>query len=850
MPVRSDLENPAKFQGLSSAEAKRRLARAGYNELPQQGRRDLAAILLGVLREPMFGLLLAAAGLYLLLGDLQQGLLLAGCALLSLGLVVQQERRSERVLETLRELSSPRALVIRDGAEQRIPGREVVPGDLVIVAEGDRVPADAALIICHGVVADESLLTGEAMPVQKRCRLPADREITPAGGENQPFVYSGTLIVSGQGLGEALATGPATRMGRIGTALDTLKPEQTPLQRSIAGFVRVVAVLGLGLSLALAGLVIRATGNWSDGILAGITLAMSALPEEFPMILIVFLSLGAWRLSRHQVLTRQASAIETLGAATMLCVDKTGTLTQNRMTVARLYAESESLVVSPEKAELPEAFHKLIEFAILASKPRAIDPMETALQRLGAQALAGSEHLHETWSVAEEYELTPGFLAMSQAWRGDEAGYVLAAKGAPEAIADLCHLAPPAAARLSAAVEEMAERGLRVIAVAGGLHAGPAMPANQHDLDFTLIGLVGLADPLRPTVPAAIAECRQAGIKVAMITGDYAATAEAIAREAGLDLAGGILTGADLAGMGDVELARRLREARVFARIMPEQKLRLVQAFKPNGEVTAMTGDGVNDAPALKAAHIGVAMGRRGTDVAREASDLVLLQDDFGAIVQAVRLGRRIFGNLTKAMAYITAIHVPIAGLALLPLLLGWPILFFPVHIVFLEMIIDPVCSVVFEAEPEEEDIMRRPPRPPPRAPLFSRLRLAVSLIQGGVVLGAVLLMYGVSLPAGEDHARGLAFTALVVANLGLVLVNRSWRMGVWHVLRRPNPAVWIVVAAAAAVLSLALALPAARGLFHFAPCDLAGLAGAGALGLAATFWFEIPKALGLLRRA
>lgn len=848
MPARSDPKSPPAFPGLPSKEAQRRLARYGYNELPRQDRRDLPAILIGILREPMFGLLLAAAGLYLLLGDLQQGLLLAACALLSLGLVVHQERRSERVLETLRELSSPRALVIRDGAEQRIPGREVVPGDLVIVAEGDRVPADAALITCHGVVADESLLTGEAVPVRKRSRLAADREIAPAGGENQPFVYSGTLIVGGQGLAEVLATGPATRMGGIGAALRALEPEQTPLQRSIAGFVRVVAVLGLGLSLALAGLVIHATGDWSEGLLAGITLAMSALPEEFPMVLIVFLSLGAWRLSRHQVLTRQASAIETLGAATMLCVDKTGTLTENRMAVARLYAGGESLDVAPEKAELPESFHRLIEFAILASKPRAIDPMDSALQRLGEQALAGSEHLHRSWSVAEEYELTPGFLAMSQAWRGEEEGYVVAAKGAPEAIADLSHLAPPAAARLAAAVEEMAARGLRVIAVAGGRHAGPDLPANQHDFDFALIGLIGLADPLRASVPAAIAECRQAGIKVAMITGDYAATAGAIARQAGLDLAGGILTGADLAAMDDPELARRLRESRVFARIMPEQKLRLVQALKANGEVTAMTGDGVNDAPALKAAHIGIAMGRRGTDVAREASDLVLLDDDFGAIVQAVRLGRRIFGNLTKAMAYITAIHVPIAGLALIPLLLGWPILFFPVHIVFLEMIIDPVCSIVFEAESEEADIMQLPPRPP-RAPLFSRLRLLVSLLQGAVVLGAVLLLYGAALPAGEDRARGLAFTALVAANLGLVLVNRSWNTGLWGSLRRPNPAVWIVVGAAAAVLSLALGTPAARGLFHFAAVDPAALAGVGAVGLAAAFWFEIPKALGLLHR-
>ncbi|HEX4572580.1 MAG TPA: cation-translocating P-type ATPase [Dongiaceae bacterium] len=838
-----------RFQGLASAEVRQRLQRFGYNELPRGDRRDFLAILRSVLAEPMFILLLAAAGLYLLLGDLGQGLLLAACALLSVGLVVFQERRSERVLEKLSDLASPRALVIRDGREERIPGREVVPGDLILVAEGDRVPADAALLTCHGISADESLLTGESVPVRKRIRLTTDDAVALPGGEDQPFVYSGSLITQGQGLAEVLATGSASRMGQIGLSLGKVNLEETPLQRAIGRLVRVLALTGFGLSLALAVLVVRETGDWWEGLLAGITLAMSALPEEFPMVLMVFLALGAWRLSRHQVLARRAAAIETLGAATVLCVDKTGTLTQNRMTVARLYAaDGAVLTVAPETASLPEDFHRLIEFAILASRPRAVDPMESAVHRLGAKTLAGSEHLHGDWSVAEEYELSPRFLAMSQAWRGEASGFVVAAKGAPEAIGDLCHLAPEAATRLAAAVQDMASRGLRVIAVAGGHHPGPELPAEQHDFDFDLIGLIGLADPLRASVPAAIAECRGAGITVAMVTGDYAATAEAIAREAGLDLEGGVLSGGELAALDDRSLAERLRRVRVFARIMPEQKLRLVEAFKANGEVVAMTGDGVNDAPALKAAHIGVAMGRRGTDVAREAAGLVLLEDDFGAIVQAVRLGRRIFGNLRKAMAYIMAIHVPIAGLALLPLLIGWPVLFFPVHIVFLEMIIDPVCSIVFEGEPEEPGVMRRPPRKPTE-PLFARVSLAFSLLQGGVVLAAVLLLYGLTLPAGTDIARGLAFTALVAANLALVLVNRSWSVGLWRSFGRRNPAVWIVILAAGAVLVLALGMASLRGLFHFAPSNPAALLGAVALGAGAAFWLEIPKAFGLLRR-
>jgi Ca2+-transporting ATPase len=654
--------------------------------------------------------------------------------------------------------------------------------------------------------------------------------------------------VAGHGLVRIIATGSASEIGRIGSSLQSVEPEPSPLQLATRRLVRRLAALGIALSLVLAVLVALLHGGWLDGLLAGITLAMATLPEELPMVLMAFLALGAWRLSKLGALARRGAAVESLGAATLLCVDKTGTLTQNRMSIACLQAGDAVLDLTPQTAALPEAFHRLIEFAILASRPRGIDPMEAAMQRLGNAALSQTEHLHPDWRIAQEYELTAGFLAMSQAWAGEGGGYVVAAKGAPETIADLCHLEPAAIERLSTAVPAMALRGLRIIAVAEGRFAGAILPENQHDFEFALVGLIGLEDPLRPGVPEAIAQCRRAGIRVAMITGDYAATAEAVALAAGLASEGGVLTGAELTAMDDATLARRIKNISVFARIMPAQKLRLVQAFEANGEVVAMTGDGVNDAPALKAAHVGIAMGGRGTDVAREASALVLLNDDFSVIVAAVGLGRRIFGNLRKVAAYIMAVHVPIAGLALLPVLLGWPTLLFPAHIAFLEMVIDPVCSIVFEGEPADPDAMERPPRRR-EASLFGRWSLAASLLQGIVALVVVLLVYGLAQRSGADEARSLAFTALVTANLCLMLVNRSWRLSLWQSLGRPNPAVWIVLAVTAAVLCFVFGLAPLRSLFHFAPMPAPQLLLAAALGAASALWFEVPKALGLLRR-
>ena len=844
--------------GLTAAEAARRLAEDGPNALPGGERRTLVSIALETMREPMFLLLLAAGTLYLVFGDLQEGLTLFGFVLVTLALTLFQEGRTERAIEALRDLTSPRALVIRDGQPQRIAGREVVRGDLLKLSEGDRVPADALLVSADGVRADESLLTGESVPVGKRLAFPDEvasatagtgASVVKPGGDDQPMVYAGTLIVQGHALAQVTATGLRSEIGRIGAALGTVATERTPLQRQTARLVRNLALLALALSLALVLVHGMLKGDWLQAVLAGIALAMAMLPEEYPVVLTVFPALGARRLSKAGVLTRRITAIETLGATTVLCSDKTGTLTENRMTVTHLVAGGVAVnerldVPSGPGGELPEPFHALVEVAILASVVDPFDPMEKAFHQLGQRFLADTEHLHRDWRLVLTYALSPALRAMSHVWASDTDGVqTVAAKGAPEAVIDLCHLGDADRARIAAAVDALAAKGLRVLGVARGRFAGQDWPADEHGFDFTFVGLLGLADPVRAEVPAAVAECRAAGIRVVMITGDYPATARAIAHQAGLaDGDADVLAGDEIAALSDEALRERMAGVSVCARIAPDQKLRIVLALKARGEIVAMTGDGVNDAPALRAAHVGVAMGGRGTDVARESSSLVLIDDDFASIVRAVRVGRRIFDNLRKAMSYILAVHVPIAGMALLPVPFGWPPLLYPMHIALLELIIDPACSVAFENEPAERDVMRRPPRDT-AAPLFGGATLWLALLQGTGVLIVVMLAYawaGPRLP--EAEARAFAFATLVTGNLALILSNRSTSGSLWTMLRTPNAILWGVVAGALALLAAALYMPWAVGVLRFAPLPAQELAAAFGLGLVSVLWFEAIK--------
>jgi Ca2+-transporting ATPase len=833
--------------GIASNEAQEKLKREGYNELPSAKKRSVLQIALSVFKEPIFLLLVASGSIYFFLGDVTEGLVLLSFVFVVMGITIFQERKTENALDALKNLSSPRALVIRDSKQVRVPGREVVTDDIIILAEGDRVPADALLLSSTNLMVDESLLTGESVPVRKAVAK-TDEQVWRPGGDDQPYIYSGTLVTQGQAIAIVKAIGAKTEMGKIGVVLQNVERDETKLKDEVSHLVRNFAIFGL----SLCALVIIVYGltrfDWIEGILAGVTLAMALLPEEFPVVLTIFLALGAWRMSKKNVLTRQPHAIENLGSATVLCVDKTGTLTLNKMSVAKLCADNKMYDIDSALKNPPDCCHELVEFSVLACKKDPFDPMEKAIKNFVEGEFAQTEHVHGDWQLIQEYPLSQNLRAMSNVW-GSPNGtdYIIAAKGAPEAIIDLCHLKENQAKEISENIQKMAKDGFRVLGVAKTSFkiADGQLPKEQHDFEFEFIGLIGFVDPVRPNVSDAVNECYNAGIRVVMITGDYPLTAQKIGRQIGLRNPENIITGPELEKMSRAELKEKIKNVNVFARVVPEQKLQIVDAFKANGEIVAMTGDGVNDAPALKSANIGIAMGARGTDVAREASTLVLLDDDFNSIVGGVKMGRRIFDNLKKAIAYIFSVHIPIAGLSALPVLLGWPLILLPVHIVFLEFIIDPACTTVFEAEPEEADIMQRKPRSI-HARLFNMKAAVISAIQGSVALALVIAVYiyADAVGFGVDTARTMAFATIVLTNLALIITNRSWSQSIVGIFRRPNKAFWQIQALAIVALLLVIYLPPIANLFTFHALSPMNLLICFIAGFGSVVWFEVYKAV------
>lgn len=789
--------------GLSSLEATARLHRDGPNILPQPDLRSRSRILRDVLREPMLLLLLAAAAVYVLLGDPAEAALLAASVLLVITLAFRNEDKSDRALQALRELASPPAKVERDNQLKRVPASGLVVGDRIHIDEGDRVPADACLLEAIDLYADESLLTGESVPVR----------LDPAAADAaHRTARAGTLVVRGHGIATISATGAHTEVGRIGAVLGTLKPSQTPMQGEIRRLVRWFVALGLFSCVVVAGVYGITRGDWLHASLAGLTLAMANIPEEFPVILTVFLALGAWRMARRRALVRRTPAVEALGAISVLCVDKTGTLTENRMTVAaRSTAGSQRTGTDAEQA--------LLAVAARAGRSDSWDPMEVSLRSAHADADAGWIHLRE-------YPLATARPAVAHVWRPQRGGWLnVACKGAPETIVALCGLGDPSRAQALAAAAAMAQRGLRVLGVAASAwrDADAPLPPTLDGYAWVWLGLVGFADPLRVGVCEAVAEAQAAGVRVVMLTGDHVATARAVARQAGLgDGNDAVVTGSQLEEMDDVALDAHLVATSVYARVRPEHKLRLVEAFRRAGNVVAMTGDGVNDAPALLAAHVGIAMGGRGTDVAREAASIVLLDDNFVTIVDAIAMGRRIYANIRRALRYVLAVHVPITGLALLPLLTGGPLLLLPLHVVLVELIIDPACAIVFEREAPAADLMRRPPRPR-AAPLLGLRDLVASLAHGAAMFGAVIAAYaiGVSHALPTPELAALAFTALVAGNLSLIVLYRPGR-SLWQTLRQPNAAFVAIVGLALTMLALATRVDGIADWLRFAPPPLA----------------------------
>jgi len=803
--------------GLTADEARRRLVAFGPNSLPPAKPPSLLHWLAELVREPVLILLLLAAAIYFVLGSMVEGAVLIVFAMFSISLMLVQEQRSQSALAALRELATPIASVRRDGRDMRVPAAELVPGDVVVLNEGERVPADGVLLLGSQLSIDESLLTGESLPVLKST---ADVSL----------VYGGTLAVAGHGLARLTETGPRTETGKLGASLATIEPEQTHLQRTTGRLVRAFGGLALvvcGLLAVWYGLVAH---DWLRGILSGLALGMAMLPEEFPVALAVFLAIGSWRLARAGVLVRRAAAVEALGAVTSLCVDKTGTLTENRMRLR--YLDNDMRLDLQAVRSLPSEALPLLASAYDASRRNGYDPMDLAIFELADAMRFVPSHAGD--SPVREYGMDGDLLAVTQVWHDGTGAPFAATKGAPEAVLALCRLDPSETARITARAHDMAEQGLRVLAVASAAWSGMALPDDPRRFTFTYLGLLAFEDPVRASVPAAVAEARSAGISVRMITGDYPVTARAIALQAGID-ASQVVTGDQLRTADTAQMRHWAQTVDVFARVRPDQKLTLVDALQAVGETVAMTGDGVNDAPALRSADVGIAMGQRGTDVAREAADIVLLEEDFGRLIDGVRLGRRIFDNLRKVIIYIAAVHVPIAGLGFLPLAFGLPPAIWPLHVVILEMLVDSMCSLAFEDTPAEPDIMTRPPRPREQS-VAGLPQILFGLLQGLVVLTGAFGLYAGALGAGveEDVARTMALLLAVLGDIVLVLANAGqhslferWR------LPRPQPLFLPIAASILGLVALAIAVPGLRQVFQFGvpgPAQFALVAGAAVL--------------------
>jgi Ca2+-transporting ATPase len=815
--------------GLSGSFVLRRQEEEGQNELPTSKPRRIYNIIFGILCEPMVYLLLACGLIYFLIGDRQEALMLIGFLLLIIGIEIFQEQKAERALDALRDLSSPRALVLRDGRKQRIPGNEVVREDIIFISEGDRVPADAVLNSGSQVAADESLLTGESLPVEK---------------EIKGTIFAGSTIVRGQGMARVTAIGAKTEIGKIGKSIQNAKREKTKLEIQTAGLVRRVAWIAAAICVFVFISYAITRGNWLEGFLAGLTLAMAILPNELPAVLTIFLALGAWRLSRRHVLTRKLPAVENLGSATILCVDKTGTLTLNQMRIQKLFSNGKYIDLSNlDLNGLPEDFHEALEFGILASRQDPFDPMELAFVAAGVKYLHGTEHLHQDWTLEKEYPISSELLAITQAWRPKlGGGFVIGAKGAPEAVIDLCHMSRSDSKAFNQIAETMASEGLRVLGVAKAQAKDVPLPNAQHAFEFTFVAFIGIADPIRDEVPRAVAECRSAGIRVVMITGDHPVTASSIAKKIGLENPENVMTGIELDKLSDADLANSLGQISIFSRVSPAQKLKLVEALKAQGEIVAMTGDGVNDAPALKSAHIGIAMGGRGTDVARESAAIVLLDDDFGSIVEAIRMGRRVYTNLKSALVYLFSVHIPIAGMAILPAVFKLPLVLLPAHIALLHLIIEPASSLAFEVEPASDGIMSLPPRDP-KEPLFNRGLWLPSLVRGTSILVALLSVFLIALwrGQGEADARALVFTTLIISNLILIFVSRGSKTTLIGKLTsmRNHIMEWLVVGSLV-LLGLVLYIPSLRDVLRFSFLHWVDLAICVGVGTVCVLWTEL----------
>lgn len=822
--------NDPSITGLNNRQVAAARKKFGANRSQFKTPNGLTRALMSLVKEPMVMLLLVTSTIYFLSGKPGDGFYLAAAILLVAGISQFQDSRSRNALEKLKTFSQPLCKVFRDGKLQEINSEEIVPGDSLIVEEGTCITADGTIIQSHDFSVDESILTGESFPVSKN----------PTVGDH--FAYQGTTVAGGLAVLRVTATGSRTRLGQIGRSLANMAEEQTPLELQINDFIRKMIVAGSLVFLVVWAINYAHSTNILDSLIKALTLAMSVLPEEIPVAFTTFMALGAWRLMQMGIVVKQMKTVETLGSASVICTDKTGTITENRMTLAKLYSPALDCIHEANGKLLPPE-QELIRLAMWASEPVPFDPMEVALH--SAYAMLERPDERPAYQLSHEYPLSGKPPMMTHIFEAAGGQRVIAAKGAPEAFLAISNLTEKEKERLVETVGQLSADGYRVLGVGQALFAGKDFPATQQEFQFSFCGLVAFYDPPKANIAAVLEDFYRAGITVKIITGDHAATTQAIARQIGFRGAEQSISGDEVMNLSDKDLAEKAVSVQLFTRMYPEAKLRIINALKSQKSVVAMTGDGVNDGPALKAAHIGIAMGKKGTEIAKQAASLILLEDDLSKMVDAVAMGRRIYTNLKKAIQYIISIHIPIILTVFIPLALGWryPNIFSPVHIIFLELIMGPTCSIVYEQEPLEKNAMFQAPRPFSKT-FFTWNELATSVIQGMMIAIGTLLIYqyAVSRGSNEQLTRTMVFVCLITANITLTLVNRSFYNSLLTTARYQNPLVWVIIALTVFLTVVLIYIGPIAGFFGFRPLAAPELIYCLATGALSVGWYEAVK--------
>jgi P-type Ca2+ transporter type 2C len=807
--------------GLKSEEVASSRHKYGANRYPGTSG-NLISIVTEVIREPMVLLLLVTCLLYFLLGEQQEGFIMLAAIILVAGISVFQQVRSEKALESLHKLTRQKVTVIRDGVQTVLDSEELVVGDRVLFSEGQQISADAQIDEVNDFAVDESILTGESLPVQDK--------------KHGDQLLSGTTVNSGLAWATVTAVGLKTRLGMMGKAMEDTVKEKTPLQIQVARFVRLMAFFGIAAFVLVWLYNYIDSGDAVQSLLHGLTLAMAVLPEEIPVALATFMALGAYRMIRNDVLTRHPQTVEALGAATVICVDKTGTITENRMRVSAIYDFDQNILVT-ESYTAPSS-RKVLAISMLASEEDPFDPMEKAIHEKYREILG----VGEQYRMIHEYPISGAHPMMTHIYLDNQGKRVIAAKGAPEGIMMLAGLSEAQTAQVKQHLKQLASQGNRVLAVAEGNWTDDKFPETQQELHFRFLGLIALNDPPKQNISEVINSFHDSGIVVKMITGDYPETAMSIAAQAGIRESDRVLTGSQIQEMTDAQLTHALSNCNVLARVSPEAKLRIINCLKSSGEVVAMTGDGVNDGPALKSAHIGVAMGKRGSEVARKAASLILVNDDLGGMVKAVESGRSIYSNLKKAIRYIITIHIPLISVVTIPVLLAWkfPNLFSPVHVIFLELIMGPTCSIVYENEPFDRRLMKLKPRKMTES-LFNWKELSGSVIQGLVIAAALLglMFYLTAEGSDETRTRTMVFTAMVISNIMLTLTGRSDTQTIFSTIRYRNVLMPVIIIITLAILTVALLYPPVMNIFEFESISSADLLLCTMVALAGVVWIE-----------